>query len=832
MTFVLLVTLWSVVLTFGVVQERRLLEGAQQQLRLINNAVLQQTRGLLQGIESDLAVIDHWVKTHPQNDPRQDTGLTDLVAHMSQGLDGLVSFGFASDTGLAITTPGAAPWLAGTSAVVWPPRMGDVHVGSPQRQTANQPWQWPISRRLERASGDITGVVAWVDLARLSAVHESLREKPAGAVSIVNSTGVVVVRTPPIEGLVGRNLSKNRPAILPSEGSSRGTFQHDGALTGGQPRLASYERLGRYSVTVLVSQEVDEVMAAFRYRRNVGFVVLALLTLLAFAISVLLARSQRATRRSQAEFTALSAAFPLGLFRTDTRGETTYANDAYFQKTGLPRERMAWGWNEIVEASQRDEVKQAWQHAAASGEPINSLLNIHQPGGKAAVLTVRTAPLHVDGKLVGQVGSLEDITERIQQQKAQRMLTAIFEKSTDVVAQVDPQGRLLYLNPAGRALLAMGPEDSLETLHYDDFMPAHREAQVRDQILPTAIANGIWVGETSVLASGGREITVSEMLIVHRDENQQVETFSVVMRDVTQELRSRMELQRSESILKIVAATLPALVAVIDNLERYLFTNDAYDRWVGLPHDRLLGLTVRDALGAASYNQRRKHIEAALAGQRVMFESELDSTQYFEITYIPFRSADGRVAGFVALSQDITTHKRQQQKLLDASQTDTLTGTLNRAGFDLRIHDALGRARHEQNLLALLCIDLDRFKPVNDEHGHAAGDALLKAAAQRLQQALRPSDVLARLGGDEFAVVLAGVKDEPAARTVARKIVSALAEPFEIEGQVLHIGGSVGLALAPNGQGTVQTLMQRADVALYQAKRAGRGRFEVAEHAL
>jgi len=430
------------------------------------------------------------------------------------------------------------------------------------------------------------------------------------------------------------------------------------------------------------------------------------------------------------------------------------------------------------------------------------------------------------------VGSVEDITERIQQQKAQRMLTAIFEQSTDVVAQVDPQGRMLYLNPAGRKLLALGPADSLEALHYDDFMPAHREAQVRDQILPTAINQGIWVGETSVLGSGGREIAVSEMLIVHRDEAQQIETFSVVMRDISQELQARMELQRSESILKIVAATLPALVAVIDKQQRYLFTNDAYDRWVGRPPGQLSGLTVREALGEAVYTQRRSHIDAALCGQRVMFESELDGRQFLETTYIPFRGADGNVAGFVALAQDITTHKRQQQKLLDASQTDMLTGTLNRAGFDLRTHDALGRARHEENLLALLCIDLDRFKPINDEHGHATGDALLKAAAQRLQQALRPSDMLARLGGDEFAVVLAGVKDEPAASTVARKIVSALAEPFEIDGKLLHIGASVGVALAPNGQDSVQTLMQRADAALYRAKRAGRGRFEVAEHAL
>ena len=125
----------------------------------------------------------------------------------------------------------------------------------------------------------------------------------------------------------------------------RAMFQHDGALTGGQQRLAcSFERLGRLTaVTVLVSQEVDEALAAFRMRRNVGVLVLGVITLSAIGFSVALARSQRATRRSQAELAALSDAFPLGLFRTDTSGATTYANDAYFQMFGLPREAHGLG---------------------------------------------------------------------------------------------------------------------------------------------------------------------------------------------------------------------------------------------------------------------------------------------------------------------------------------------------------------------------------------------------------------------------------------------------------------------------------------------------------
>jgi diguanylate cyclase (GGDEF)-like protein/PAS domain S-box-containing protein len=833
-TFGLVALLWAIVLVSSVIQHERISSDAQQQLRLVNNAVVQHTRGLLQGIESNLQVLDHWVQSHPQNDPRQDAALAELIARLDQGADGLVSMGFASKTGSSVAVAGTPAWQVAMPAVPWP-ETGKTRVGVPLRAGPGQPWRWPVTRRINPSAGDIAGAVAWIDLARLSALHESLRYKPAGAISLATSDAVVIVRAPWTENQIGTDFRARGPLRVLPASAPQGLFSYGGTAAEGHERTVSYERLDRYPVTVFVSQAVDETMAAFHARRKVLLTGLSVITVLAFLFSFVLARAQRAARRSQAEFAAVSAAFPLGLFRADAKGETTYANDAYFEQLGLPRERMAWGWSEIVEESQRDEVTQTWRKAVAAGRSIKDVLHIRHPvTGQEAVMSVRSAPLMLDGRVVGQVGSLEDVTERIQQQRAQRMLTAIFEKSTDIVAQVAPDGRMLYLNPAGRARLSIGPDESLGALRYDDFTPAHRELQVRDEIMPTALAQGIWVGETSVLADGGQEIDVSEMLIVHRDEEQRVETFSIVMRDISREVQARMQLQRSDAILNIVASTLPASVAVLDDQQRYLFTNDAFDHLVGRAHGSLIGMTMREALDDAAYELRRPHVAAALAGQRTMFESERGvpgRALFLETTYIPFRAADGRVAGFVGLGQDVTTHRLQQQKLLDASQTDPLTGVLNRAGFDQRIHEALARAQAKHHLLALLYLDLDGFKPVNDEHGHAAGDTLLSEVARRLQRVLRPSDVLARLGGDEFAVVLNDAKDATAAQAVARKIVGLLGEEFQVDGKTIRIGASVGVALAMNGQDTIQGLLQRADAALYQAKRTGRGRFEMAAEA-
>jgi diguanylate cyclase (GGDEF)-like protein/PAS domain S-box-containing protein len=740
----LLSILWGLVLGFAAVHEKRMAENARKQLRLLNNAADQQTRDLLRVTDGQLGVAQQWLARAPQ----LDASLGELLHQLTRHSDGLLHMSLVNEAGTSVSTPGAPVWAQAMPAVQLPTTTDAMHVGEPLRGSPSEPWRWPLTRRLATPVGEAAGLVAWIDLPRLGALHERLREEPAGDIPLTTSKTVI------------------------------------GALV--------------------------------------------ILTLGGAVACWALARSQRATRHSQAQFEAVSNAFPLGLFMTDTRGETTYANDAYFKALGLPRERMAWGWSELFDAAKRDAMVAGWRDAAGRGTPLRNALHLRRPDGTQATYSVRIAPLVVDDQLIGNVGSLEDVTERVQHQRAQRMLTAIFERSTDIVAQVSPQGQLLYLNPAGRATLDLKPDDPIDTLRFDDFLPAHRELQLRDEIMPTALATGLWLGETSVLRGDGREIDVSEMLIVHRDDRQEIETYSVVMRDITGELRSRTELQRSESILKIVASTLPVMVAVADQHQHYLFTNDAFDRWVGRPHDRLAGLHARAVVGEDEYERRRPHIEAALAGERVMFEAALGGGQYVETTYIPFHDAEGKVAGLVAVSQDISGHKRQHQILLDASQTDPLTGISNRAGFDLRVGDALRRADEAGLPLALLMIDLDRFKPINDEYGHATGDALLVAVARRLQKVLRPSDLVARLGGDEFAVVLPEVRDEDGARTVARKIVNALGEPFPIDGKLLVIGASAGVALSRHRVDSLASLTQRADVALYRAKRSGRSCFEMA----
>ncbi|WP_418314804.1 diguanylate cyclase domain-containing protein [Piscinibacter sakaiensis] len=190
-------------------------------------------------------------------------------------------------------------------------------------------------------------------------------------------------------------------------------------------------------------------------------------------------------------------------------------------------------------------------------------------------------------------------------------------------------------------------------------------------------------------------------------------------------------------------------------------------------------------------------------------------------SYTPLVAESGAVDGFISVGQDITAHRQEQHRLLQLSERDALTGLFNRAGFDRRLETEFAQGRGAE--LAMLYVDLDHFKPVNDRHGHPVGDRLLQLVAQRLLSLVRPTDVVARLGGDEFALLLSGVRNASNAAAVADKVVGAAAKPFVVDDLSLQIGASVGVAFGIDPAAGAGDLIARADAMLYRAKRSGKG---------
>jgi diguanylate cyclase (GGDEF)-like protein len=216
--------------------------------------------------------------------------------------------------------------------------------------------------------------------------------------------------------------------------------------------------------------------------------------------------------------------------------------------------------------------------------------------------------------------------------------------------------------------------------------------------------------------------------------------------------------------------------------------------------------------------------QTALGGARTTTTIEWDELT-FETYLEPVFAHDGSVEAVIGVSTDVTERQRGERRIAHMAFHDHLTGLPNRLYLQNELESALSRARRRAESLALLYIDLDRFKLVNDSFGHAAGDAVLCETAERLRAACRESDFVARQGGDEFMVLLESLHGDSAghASAIAAKIIERLRAPFEIEGTEFELGATVGISLYPRDAQTPDSLMKHSDAAMYQARSAGRG---------
>jgi diguanylate cyclase (GGDEF)-like protein len=194
--------------------------------------------------------------------------------------------------------------------------------------------------------------------------------------------------------------------------------------------------------------------------------------------------------------------------------------------------------------------------------------------------------------------------------------------------------------------------------------------------------------------------------------------------------------------------------------------------------------------------------------------------RYWSLTGKPILDKFGRFAGYHGVGSDVTSQRRQQEQIAFLARHDSLTKLPNRVLFSELLHQACDRC--ETTGIALLCLDLDNFKIINDTHGHATGDGVLVAVGERLRGCIRDIDIAARLGGDEFAVILM-TEDGAEAGNIAARIIERMARPFHFEGQLVQLGISVGITMAPEDHKDPSRLMKNADLALYRAKAEGRG---------
>lgn len=428
----------------------------------------------------------------------------------------------------------------------------------------------------------------------------------------------------------------------------------------------------------------------------------------------------------------------------------------------------------------------------------------------------------------------EDVTLRreheLQIRKSQAELAAVNDASPLGLVGADRTGQCRYVNRTFEIIAGISREDALG----DGWMRAifHEDRKK------------VWHGFTFLLENqgsyqdiyrlahpNGRLVWASVKLAAIWIDGK-IEGFVGSVDDITQRREAELALRESESRLRTITNTIPAMVAYIDANEVYRFHNKAYEREIGISMLDTNGKTVLQVVGAARYAVIAPYIRRVLAGETVTYEDNVSHDGQFRVmqaTYIPQFAEDGTtVIGFHVMRHDITATKLEEQRLVHLAQLDVLTGLSNRAGFMQKLRDAMTHCREHGGLIALMYMDIDHFKPVNDTHGHHVGDLLLSNFAQRLCHSLRGADSVARLGGDEFTVIMEHLSRPEDAHVVAEKVVQVMRQSFLLEGLEVRISTSIGLAFFEGSEISAEALMNQADMMLYQAKHGGRNTWRAA----
>lgn len=405
------------------------------------------------------------------------------------------------------------------------------------------------------------------------------------------------------------------------------------------------------------------------------------------------------------------------------------------------------------------------------------------------------------------------------------------ESIADAVISTDIQGRVHYLNPVAETLTGWSVAEA-------QHLPLQEVFQLRDE-------RSGEVMHLKIEKNGCMEAAACQRVLLTREgEMHPVEISTspirnvagrvfgvvVVFRSIETMRKAQDALKEREQYLQAVLDNISESIVAIDEQGKILSFNPATPRLFGYDghdlQDRNIEMLMPEELRIAHAAGMRRYLSTG--HKRVVDAGTVeleglckDGTVFpMEVAISEIRIQNKRL--FIGILRDITERKESEQQLAYRANYDALTGLPNRTLFMDRLSHALVQAHRQETLVALMFLDLDGFKAVNDTFGHATGDILLQQVAQRLQDCLRDGDTVARLGGDEFTVILEGLRQSGDATTVAEKMLEVLSWPFYLAEQEIQCGVSIGIAFYPEHDEGGDSLLRRADAAMYQAKSQGR----------
>jgi diguanylate cyclase (GGDEF)-like protein/PAS domain S-box-containing protein len=526
---------------------------------------------------------------------------------------------------------------------------------------------------------------------------------------------------------------------------------------------------------------------------------------------------------------ALFNAFPSLVWIADAQGGCSFVNQAWEDYTGRTTEgEVGTRWLQSVHDEDRAELERIWDEALGLRRGFEAEYRLRRVDGEYGWIHHAAVPVNDDaGRLAGFLGTCHDITERraaeLDARAKERTIRLLADNVPALIAYYD--GATLECRFANSAYARTWgyTVDSILGKTVREVIGEAGYAQISPHIQRVLLGETA-VYERSIREADGGERVLEATLLPQLDDAGRAIAATVLINDITRHRLAEQSVRESEERLRKFADATDEGIA-FQELGVLTDCNAAVLRMTGYTYEEIVGTEI---IGYVAEDCREQVMNNVRMGYERPYESALitkDGTRIpveFVGRVMPYKGKNYRMS----VIRDIRDRKEAEARIQFLAHHDTLTGLPNRALLLDRLEFILAAARRHGSHVAILFIDLDNFKTVNDSLGHAAGDALLRVIASRIEDALRSADVVSRLGGDEFLVVLPELEDEQAPVHVAEKLIAAVSEPVPLEGQSLSVSPSIGISLFPRDGTTVDALIKNADAAMYLAKERGRSNYQ------
>ena len=435
------------------------------------------------------------------------------------------------------------------------------------------------------------------------------------------------------------------------------------------------------------------------------------------------------------------------------------------------------------------------------------------------------------GQPLGFICVGRDVSERKQLEKAlvrsEERFRNILASMQDSYYEVDLGGRFTFVNDATSRHLIY-TRDELIGNSYKMIMSEVEAQRVFDMFHQVFLTGEPNLGFAhKVTRKDGSTGYAESSVSLLKDDQGRPAGFNSVSRDVTARVLLEQSLMQSEERYRTILEEMYDSYYEVDLAGNFVFVNDSVCANLGYAREEILrqsyGIMVPPGEATILFAAFNEVFKTGIPNKGFSHGVlRKDGTTVYAETSVTLRKNEGgQVIGFRSISRDVTQRMEFEQRLADMATHDFLTGLPNRVLLNDRLHVALAQAHRNKNKLAILMLDLDRFKTVNDTHGHHVGDELLKAIGQRLTGIIRSGDTIARMGGDEFLLLMPELHQSDSISGIISKIVEAFKAPFIIEGHRLNISASIGIAIYPDDGMDMDALLRKSDSAMYDIKKHG-----------